>query len=120
MENTFGSRLSELRKDKKITQEQLARLMTDSGLKTSNKSISKWENGDCEPNVSQFLKLCDVLNIGDIRLAFGESPENYMFMHLTYEDKTKIYNYIDALVKANKYDRIKNAEQKADYGKLSG
>ena len=42
-----------------------------------------------------------------------------MFMHLTCEDKIKIYNYIDALVKANKYDCIKNAEQNADCGRLS-
>ena len=47
----IGKFIAELRKEKKLTQEELAVL-----LGVSNKSVSRWENGETTPNV-ETLKL---------------------------------------------------------------
>ena len=47
----IGKFIAELRKEKKMTQEELAVL-----LGVSNKSVSRWENGETTPNV-ETLKL---------------------------------------------------------------
>ena len=45
----IGKFISELRKERGLTQEQLAEI-----LHVSNKSISKWENSRCMPDLSLF------------------------------------------------------------------
>ena len=54
----IGKFIAECRKDKKLTQEQLAEM-----LNTTNKSISKWENGNCLPDSSLYEPLCNILEI---------------------------------------------------------
>lgn len=53
----FGKFISELRKEKNITQEQLAEK-----LGVSDKSISRWENGNTMPDISLLVELADILN----------------------------------------------------------
>lgn len=54
----IGKFIAELRKEKNITQEQLAEK-----LGVTSKSISRWENGKTMPDVSLFEPLCKELNI---------------------------------------------------------
>ena len=49
--STFGERLKFLRKDRKLTQPQLAK-----ELGVSNGMISMWENNVCEPSLSHIKK----------------------------------------------------------------
>lgn len=53
----FGKFISELRKEKNMTQEQLAEK-----LGVSDKSISRWENGNTMPDISLLVELADILN----------------------------------------------------------
>ena len=48
----IGNFIAECRKEKKLTQEELAEK-----LNTTNKSVSKWENGKCLPNSSLYKPL---------------------------------------------------------------
>ena len=50
--------IAKLRKEKKLTQEQLAEK-----LGVTAKSVSRWENGVCLPDVSLFKDLCNILEI---------------------------------------------------------
>ena len=53
----IGKYISELRKAKNMTQEQLAEKMG-----VTNKSISRWENGNTLPDISLLVQLSDILN----------------------------------------------------------
>lgn len=63
----IGRRISELRKERQLTQEQLAEK-----LGVSNRSVSRWENGNTLPEMSILLQLCKVLDVGIADLITGE------------------------------------------------
>ncbi len=54
----IGKLIAECRKNKKMTQAQLAKL-----LGVTDKSVSKWENGICLPDVSLYKDICELLGI---------------------------------------------------------
>ena len=54
---TFGERLYELRKNKNISQEELAEL-----LDVSRQSISKWENDKGLPNIHSLICFSGLFN----------------------------------------------------------
>lgn len=51
----FGDNLRNLRKSKKISQEQLAEK-----VKVSRQSVSKWETGEAYPEMNNILELCKI------------------------------------------------------------
>lgn len=63
----IGKFISECRKGKKITQEQLA-----VQLGVTSKAISKWETGNCLPEASKYKPLCEILGITVNELFSGE------------------------------------------------
>ena len=54
----IGKFIAEKRKERNLTQEQLAEK-----LGVTNRSISNWENGKNMPDLSLFKPLCNELNI---------------------------------------------------------
>ena len=65
-----GKFISQKRKEKSLTQEQLAEK-----LGVSNKTVSKWETGKCMPDYSVVKALCDELEITVAELMDGEKSE---------------------------------------------
>ena len=65
-----GKFISQKRKEKSLTQEQLA-----DKLGVSNKTVSKWETGKCIPDYSVVKTLCDELEITVAELMDGEKSE---------------------------------------------
>ena len=65
-----GKFIAHKRKEKNLTQEQLAEK-----LGVSNKTISKWENGKCMPDYSVVKILCEELEITVAELMDGEVKE---------------------------------------------
>lgn len=70
---SFADNLRELRKEKNLTQEELAEL-----LKVSRQSVSKWEQGIGYPEVEKLLFLSEKMNVSldsllDVKLA-KENP----------------------------------------------
>lgn len=63
----IGKFISNKRKEKNITQSELAEL-----LGITDRAISKWENGICMPDASNILELCNILNITINDLFSGE------------------------------------------------
>ena len=53
----FGDNLKLLRKNKKMSQEELAERMN-----VSRQSVSKWETGEAYPEINNILQLCKVFN----------------------------------------------------------
>ncbi len=73
-QEAIGKFISACRKDKGLTQVQLAEK-----LNITNRAVSKWETGKSFPDASIMLKLCDILDITVNELLSGEriSMENY-------------------------------------------
>ena len=53
----FGDNLRQIRKDKKMSQEQLAEKVN-----VTRQSVSKWENGESYPEMNNILELCKIFN----------------------------------------------------------
>lgn len=66
-QSAIGTYIMHKRREKKLTQEQLAEQ-----LGVSNKTISKWENGKCMPDYSIIQKLCEALDVTLPELMDGE------------------------------------------------
>ena len=69
----IGSYIAKKRREKNLTQEQLAET-----LGVSNKTISKWENGMSVPDAEQLAALADVLHttVGELLGATLENEES--------------------------------------------
>lgn len=67
----IGKFIALKRKEKNLTQEQLAER-----LGISNKTISKWETGKCMPDYSIVKNLCEELGITIAELMDGKVSEN--------------------------------------------
>lgn len=63
----FGIFLSELRKEKCFTQQELAER-----LFVSNKAVSKWERGQSLPDISLLMPLAELLGVSVAELLKGE------------------------------------------------
>ena len=66
----IGKFILQKRKEKNLTQEQLAEK-----LGVSNKTVSKWETGKCMPDYSVVKNLCEELEITVAELMDGEAAE---------------------------------------------
>ena len=53
----FGDNLRQIRKDKKMSQEELAEKVN-----VTRQSVSKWENGESYPEMNNILELCKIFN----------------------------------------------------------
>ena len=63
----IGKFIQEKRKEKKLTQSDLAEK-----LNITDRAISKWENGNCIPDAGTIPELCRILNISINDLFSGE------------------------------------------------
>lgn len=93
----IGKFISQKRKEKNLTQEQLAEK-----LGVSNKTISKWETGKCMPDYSVIRNLCEELEITVAELMDGESSEEKSVR--TYDDK----QIMDLLKRTQELEKQKN------------
>lgn len=72
----IGAFIAKCRKQKKLTQVELADI-----LSVSDKSVSKWENGRCMPDLSLFPKLCETLGITINDLMSGEKVDEKKYLN---------------------------------------
>ena len=73
MQDTLGSRIAYLRKQKAMTQEELAEKM---GI--SSQAVSKWENDISSPDIHSLPKLARVLDTTVDELLTGKTQEVQM------------------------------------------
>lgn len=94
-----GKFISELRKNKKITQEELAEK-----LGVNNRTISRWENGNNMPDVSLYKPLCDELNITINELLSGKKLSEKEYQEKLEENIVNTIDYSNK--KINKKNNI--------------
>ena len=96
-QTAIGSYIAKKRREKNLTQEQLAEK-----LGVSNKTISKWENGKCMPDYSIIEQLCKELSVTLSELMDGEDAA---------EDSVRVYDdeqILDLLRRTQELGRQKN------------
>jgi len=84
----IGKFISTLRKEKKLTQSELATI-----LGVTDRSISNWENGKCMPDLSLFKPLCNELGITINELLSGEKIEEEKYQEKFEENIVKTIDY---------------------------
>ena len=94
---TTGKFISLKRKQKNMTQEQLAQK-----LGVSNKTISKWETGKSMPDYSIIKSLCEELEITIAELMDGEMSEEKSVR--TYDEE----QILDLLRRTQELEKQKN------------
>jgi len=86
----IGKFIAELRKEKNLTQEQLAEK-----LGITDRAISKWENGRGMPDLSLMKPLCNELGITINELLSGEKLDKKDYQDKFEENILKTINYTD-------------------------
>ena len=89
----IGKFIADCRKNKKLTQEQLAEK-----LSITDRAVSKWERGLSLPDADKMLELCNILDINVNELLNGERIDRK-----DYEKKNE-----ELLVEIAKQDEMKN------------
>ncbi len=78
-----GQLIAELRKDKGLTQKQLA-----DALNVTDKAVSKWERGLSFPDISMLEPIAEILDISIMEILTGARQDKNETM--TREDASKI------------------------------
>ena len=95
----LGSKLAELRKARRLSQWDVAKLVSVSGDPITNRAVSKWETGDTLPNAEQFLALCRIYDIRDVLSTFlgMEGPNDEGLNSLNKLGRERVDEYISLL-----------------------
>lgn len=101
----IGSFLKQLRKEKELTQGELAEK-----LNVSNRSVSRWETGNTLPDISILIKLAEYYEVGIKEIIDGErESENMNKEEKELMDKIVDYTSMDKqiiLEKTQKYSGV--------------
>ena len=98
----LGSRIAQLRKNRKITQEKLAEK-----AEISNNYLSNIENNHSIPSLETMIKICTALNVTPDELLLGVSKNDKQYLsaeileHLnlcTTQEKSLVYGFINLLL----------------------
>ena len=101
MADSLGARISEMRKRKGITQDQLAEVMG-----VSSQAVSKWENDISCPDITALPQLADYFNITVDELLRGSSA---LAPRVLPMEERKDFNrmLLKVVVNETKGDRVK-------------
>lgn len=110
--STFGKRMSNLRKERKMTQDELAKL-----LSTSISVIGRYERDEMTPSVEVAKKISNFLNTS-VGYLLGETDKSDLFKdpimlqrlneleNMASEDKSHILHVLDGFIKSVKFKNI--------------
>lgn len=68
---TLGEKIKKLRKERKITQKQIANL-----LGKSERMVQKYESGEVTPSIEVLLEICKILDVPSFNFFDSEDSEN--------------------------------------------
>lgn len=109
---TFGKRLSNLRKERKMTQDELAKL-----LSTSISVIGRYERDEMTPSIDVAKKISVFLNT-TVGYLLGETDKAELFKDpvmlqrlseldkMATDDKSHILHVLDGFIKSVKFKNI--------------
>ena len=116
---SIGERITTLRKERNISQAELARIMD-----VSRQAVSKWENDQTAPDTIKLIQLADVLDTQVEYLATGripadEQPPIVVYMVKTEEKIVEVERVVEKPV-IKRVTRVKYVRNPMEYGILAG
>ncbi len=100
MKESLGKRLVELRKKKKLTQEQLA-----DKLAVSSQAVSKWENDSSMPDIALLIKIAELYGVTTDYLLGKKIAQVVEIANPNKKDLKKLVFKINVLTKDG--DKVK-------------
>ena len=88
-EKNLGNTISKLRKEKNMTQQELAEK-----LNITDKAVSKWERGLSYPDITSISKLAKILDVDSAYLIDLCKKEDSKNPFQNKEEKKKLINFI--------------------------
>lgn len=102
---TLGKIIAKHRKERKMSQPDLAAALTQNGYPIKVGAVSAWENDNSQPSAGLFLEVCKILEITNIYEEFiGSNPDN-PFDALNEVGKEKALEFIRLLVLSGEYKK---------------
>ncbi len=98
----IGEVFAARRKAKGLSQMELAQRLTELGFEVSNQAVSKWEKNMTLPNARQFLALCEVLGIEDVRGEFSGGRAG-LLSGLNAEGRRRAEDFIQLLRESKRF-----------------
>lgn len=92
----LGNRIANLRKEKGLTQQELA-----NKLFVTDKTISSWESNRTEPNLEIIIRLSEILEISAGYLIYGDSNKNDIETEIKVRLSKEEFERIEKNMKAN-------------------
>ena len=102
MYDDIGLKIAALRREKGLSQRELAQIITELGEPISDKALSKWEKGMTLPSARQLLLVCHALEVEDVS---GRFMDRGLAHGLDAAGQRKLYEYADLLRRSGLYDR---------------
>jgi len=90
----LGDKLYKLRKDKKLSQEELAL-----ELQVSKTALIKWESNKSKPSINNLMKICDFYETDIYTLL--EDVSNVNFSHATFKGTNYVINPNNSTINFN-------------------
>ena len=109
MQDSFGKRLLEVRKDKKMSQEELAKSVNVHGA-----VIGRYERDEVKPSIEMAAKIADALEVsldylvGNTDSALDKSIIKRVLdiQKLNLQDRSHVFALLDAFIKQTKFQSI--------------
>jgi len=96
MSNKLGDKLCTLRRERGLSQKELAEILQNCGIDVTNQAVSKWEKGITQPSATQFLTLCSIFEVDNIGDEFSTGT-NGILHGLNVIGQRKVREYADIL-----------------------
>ena len=111
MNKIIGAFILSLRKEAKMTQEQLAE-----SLGVSNRSVSRWENGYTLPDLQLMKEICELFHISISELINGERQMNYLWEgNGKKEEGLRAHQAMEVMIKLFDYEKKRKTKYVAFY-----
>ncbi len=102
----LGTRITNLRKLKKLTQQELA-----DKLFVTDKTISSWEANRTEPNLEMIIRLSEILESSAAYLIYGNNEKNDIETEIRVKTSKEEFGRIEKIMKINaKFLKSSNQE----------
>ena len=98
---TLNERIKQLRKEKGLTQSQLA-----DELGVTDKAVSKWEVGEANPDISLLVKLAEVFNVTVDYLLTGKVEESLSLDDMDKDKRAVLLAKKDDAVNFEKFKHV--------------
>ncbi len=103
---TYTTIFQRLRKEHGYRQKDVANYLTEMGIKTAHTQVSRWEHGNNNPSIEQFVGLCRLYAIRDVQRVFVSGQFDEPEEDLNREGRKKLEDYKKLLIESGEFSSM--------------